>query len=55
VHFHGGSCDSQGKVFDHLNDLVAKSDGVAETTTVIPNVDQAPGIRMVGQCSPGIR
>ncbi|MCW2626908.1 MAG: hypothetical protein QOF66_240 [Mycobacterium sp.] len=25
-----------------LNDLVAKSDGVAETTTVIQNVDQAP-------------
>jgi len=55
VHFHGGSCDSPGKVFDHLNDLVAKSVRVAETTTVIPNVDQAPGIRMVGQCSPGIR
>ncbi len=25
-----------------LNDLVAKADGVAETTTVINNVDQAP-------------
>jgi hypothetical protein len=42
VHIHGGSCDSQGKVVYHLNDLVAKSDGIAETTTVIPDVDQAP-------------
>jgi hypothetical protein len=42
VHVHSGSCDAQGKVLYHLNDLVAKSDGVAETTTVIPNVDQAP-------------
>ena len=40
VHIHSGSCDSQGKVVYHLNDLVAKADGVAETTTVIPNVDQ---------------
>jgi hypothetical protein len=42
VHIHGGSCDSQGKVIYHLNDLVAGADGVAETTTLIPNVDQAP-------------
>jgi hypothetical protein len=42
VHIHSGSCDSQGDVKYHLNDLVAKSDGVAETTTVIQNVDQAP-------------
>jgi Cu/Zn superoxide dismutase len=42
VHIHSGSCDSQGGVKYPLNDLVAKSDGVAETTTVIQNVDQAP-------------
>jgi hypothetical protein len=42
VHIHSGSCDSQGEVKYHLNDLVAKPDGVAETTTVIQNVDQAP-------------
>lgn len=42
VHIHSGSCDSQGEVKYPLNDLVAKSDGVAETTTVIQNVDQAP-------------
>ena len=42
VHIHSGSCDSQGEVKYHLNDLVAKSDGVAETTTVIQGVDQAP-------------
>jgi Cu/Zn superoxide dismutase len=42
VHIHAGSCGSQGAVVYHLNDLVAKSDGVAETTTVVPNVDQAP-------------
>ena len=42
VHIHSGSCDSQGEVKYPLNDLVAKGDGVAETTTVIQNVDQAP-------------
>jgi Cu/Zn superoxide dismutase len=42
VHIHSGSCDSQGEVKYPLNDLVAKPDGVAETTTVIQNVDQAP-------------
>jgi Cu/Zn superoxide dismutase len=42
VHIHSGSCDSQGEVKYDLDDLVAKSDGVAETTTVIQNVDQAP-------------
>lgn len=42
VHIHGGSCDSQGKVIFHLNDLVAGADGVAATTTVVPDVDQAP-------------
>jgi Cu/Zn superoxide dismutase len=42
VHIHSGSCDSQGAVKYHLNDLVATSDGVAETTTVVPNVEQSP-------------
>lgn len=42
VHIHSGSCDSQGEVKYHLNDLVAGPDGVAETTTVVPDVDQAP-------------
>lgn len=42
AHIHTGSCDSQGGVKYHLNDLVASSDGVAETTTVIANVDEAP-------------
>ncbi len=42
AHIHAGSCDSQGKVVYPLNDLVAKSDGVAETTTVIKDVSQAP-------------
>jgi Cu/Zn superoxide dismutase len=42
VHIHSGSCDAQGGVKYHLNDLIAKADGVAETTTVIPNVEQAP-------------
>jgi Cu/Zn superoxide dismutase len=44
VHIHSGFCDSQGEVKYHLNDLVAGPDGVAETTTVIPNVDQAPPV-----------
>ena len=42
VHIHSGSCDSQGAVKYPLNDLVASSSGVAETTTVIQNVDEAP-------------
>ena len=42
AHIHSGSCDSQGAVKYHLNDLVASSDGVAETTTVINNVNEAP-------------
>jgi len=44
VHIHSGLCDSQGEVKYPLNDLVAGNDGVAETTTVIPNVDQAPPV-----------
>ncbi len=42
IHIHSGSCDSQGPVKYHLNDLVAGQDGVADATTVIQNVDQAP-------------
>jgi Cu/Zn superoxide dismutase len=42
AHIHLGSCESQGAVKYSLNDLVASSDGIAETTTVIQNVDQAP-------------
>jgi Cu/Zn superoxide dismutase len=42
VHIHSGSCNSQGDVKYHLNDLVAKPDGVAETPKAIQNVDQAP-------------
>jgi CHRD domain len=42
AHIHSGSCDSQGGVKYHLNDLVASPDGVAETTTVINNVNEAP-------------
>jgi Cu/Zn superoxide dismutase len=42
AHIHTGSCDSQGGVKYHLNDLVASSSGVAETTTVINNVNEAP-------------
>jgi hypothetical protein len=44
VHIHSGSCDSQGGVKYPLNDLVAQPDGVAETTTVIQNVDEAPPV-----------
>jgi hypothetical protein len=42
VHIHSGSCDSQGPVKYPLNDLVASDNGVAETTTVINNVTEAP-------------
>jgi Cu/Zn superoxide dismutase len=42
VHIHSGSCDSQGPVKYPLNDLVASPNGVAETTTVIRNVNEAP-------------
>ena len=41
-HIHLGSCSAQGAVKYPLNDLVASPTGNAETTTVIPNVDQAP-------------
>lgn len=42
VHIHDGSCDSQGGVMYHLNDLVAGADGVASTTTVVQNVEEGP-------------
>ena len=42
VHIHLGTCDSQGSVKYHLNDLVASKDGVAESTTIIDNVTEAP-------------
>ncbi|MEE6167723.1 MULTISPECIES: CHRD domain-containing protein [unclassified Mycolicibacterium] len=42
VHIHLGSCSAQGPVKYHLNDLVASKDGVAESTTIIDNVTEAP-------------
>jgi hypothetical protein len=42
AHIHLGSCDAQGAVQYMLNDLVASPAGTADTTTVVPNVDQAP-------------
>lgn len=41
-HIHVGSCSAQGEVKYPLNDLVASPDGIAEATTVIQNVEQAP-------------
>jgi len=42
AHVHVGSCSAQGAVKYPLDAVVASSDGTADTTTVIENVDQPP-------------